>query len=170
MYRTNNNKAEYKDFFKSADYLNVDTTDISYITTKVTEESIDKEVLGESIVSIEKIRVDKMLGVYKYLEFKLPEIEKEYETALIENQPYQVLLEKRSHRDWFKKGIKYFKQVLSGILKDNGETFDDKSVKLSDESFLEIDPNLGWNYYDDLDLTLYEEKKKGKSDIKEKKI
>ena len=115
MIRTIKVNAEYKDFFSSTDYLDVDSVDISYIVTKVTEESIVKEIPGESIVSFEKIQVDNMLGVYKYLEYKLPEIEKEYDLALSENLADSVIREKRSRRDWFNKNIKFFKLLLSDI-------------------------------------------------------
>lgn len=121
MHKTTIIKAEYKDFFNSTDYLSVDYSDINYRVTKVTEENLPKETPNHSIVSYEKIRVDKMLGVLKYLEFKLPEVREDYNTSVYYRKTSEVIREKKSRKEWFEKNIRFFKNKLSYL--DDSTTF-----------------------------------------------
>jgi len=109
------NNPEYKDFFNITSYLPEDFEEVSYRKTKVSSEKLPKERSEQSIVSFEKIRVDNMLGVYKYLEYKLPKMEQE---LLRGNREKLSDTEKRkiqSRLEWFEKNVRFFKQKLSQI-------------------------------------------------------
>ena len=62
-----------------------------------------------------------MLVVFKYLEFKYPEVEKEYELSKQEELSSSVIQQRKAKKDWFDKNIRFFKQKLSHI--DDSTTF-----------------------------------------------
>jgi len=102
-------KIDFKEFCPTA-YIDVDSLDISYRATKITEDTLKKEIPNESIVSFEKIRADHMLGIYRYLEYKLPIVQQDFD--LVQDLPSCDSKKQLGRKKWFEKHINFFRQKL----------------------------------------------------------
>ena len=109
------NNSEYEDFFGVTDHLYTDVKEISYRKTKIADSNLPEERVEQSIVSFEKIGVENMLGIFKYLNYKLPEIEKEYEMSKFSGLGISKVKEKKDQKEWFQKNLRFFEQKLSQI-------------------------------------------------------
>jgi hypothetical protein len=105
----------YKEFFDLTDYLSTDNLDFSYRKTVINQDNIPKETLNQSLVSFEKIQANNMLGIYKYLKYKLSKKKKEKPTENITQEDI------RNQILWFEKNINFFEHKLSNI--ENSCTF-----------------------------------------------
>ena len=127
LYTNGNDYNDYKDFFHNAEYSSEGFTEISYRKVIVNEESIPKEISGQNLVFFERIRAGNMLGVFKYLVYKLPKLKKKLKelkstkshnnTDNSDLKPEIIKLIKQIK--WFEKNINFFKQKLCNIEKSN---------------------------------------------------
>ena len=125
--RLYSNSGEYKDFFNNAEYSSESPNEISYRKVIISEESIPKEIFDQNLVLFERIRAENMLGVYKYLVYKLPKLNvklKELEGMKFFNPNYDTTLEIEIDKitkqiRWFEKNINFFRQKLSNIEKSH---------------------------------------------------
>ena len=116
-------KSEYKDFFSTTDFLMIDNLDHSYRITKIMNENVPNEIPGQSLVSYEKISAYKMLGILKYLEYKLPEVKIQYKYVKAKEEYFneETIEHFKDKLQWFEKNIRFFEYKLSTI--DQGTTF-----------------------------------------------
>ena len=125
--KLHSNSDDYKDFFNNAEYLSEVLNEISYRKVIISEESIPKEIPGQNLVFIERIRAGNILGVYKYLDYKLPKLnnklldlkrKKFYNNNDDSTLKYEIIKVNGQIR-WFEKNINFFKKKLSNIEKSH---------------------------------------------------